>query len=208
MHRNDLHSVNGNNSIFDASGFPRKKIQLPRDVGRGWFRKRWGLLGYRTWPEGAFIITLWQPSCFLKCSPTDLQEHDVHWLSMPCSYMVMHSSHTYIKQWVSLLPSCPTLDLATCYEKNSIKSSPVCHYEAIWNVENGSHTYSGVPCNLSPPFRVSCAGRERWSKMQKLHEKGKCFNPCNFHPKLRNWIWVQTPLAFTQLFLPFLPAIE
>lgn len=128
MHRNDLHSGNGNNSIFDASGFPRKKIQLPRDIGRGWFRKRWGLLGYRTWPEGAFIVTLWQPSCFLKCSPTDLQEHHVHWLSMPCSYMVMHSSHTYIKQWVSLLPSCPALDLATCYEKNSIKSSPVSHW--------------------------------------------------------------------------------
>lgn len=88
MQRNDLHSVDRNNCIFffGASGFPREYI-----LARGcWKRAVWreaGIIGIQDITWRSLHYPVWLPSCYLRCSPTDLQEHSAHWLSMPCSYM-------------------------------------------------------------------------------------------------------------------------
>lgn len=150
---------------------------------------------------------VWQPHHSpLRCFPTDLPGHGACWLSMPCSCTLMHHHHTYKMGVTSTEMLCPPPYHPLWHREQGFPrcgKSPVCHhlhYEAIW----ASQPYSGGPCYLPPLLRYSCADRGKVRRMQELHDEGRrCFDPYKFHLKLRNWIGVQAPVAFFQLFLSY-----
>lgn len=188
MQRNDLHSVDRNNCVFfffGASGFPREYI-----LARGcWKRAVWreaGIIGIQDITWRSLHYPVWLPSCYLRCSPTNLQEHSAHWLSMPCSYMRIYQSHSPLKQWVSSLSICPALSLLSLpWNQQQVfpthRKPPIHHClpdEAIQNIELRSHSFTMVCPTISPLLLgSSCADRGTVRRIQELHEKRKCFDP-------------------------------